>query len=237
MTATPIPRTLALTLYGDLDVSVIDEMPPGRKPIKTTLGGAGRARRSAYALRARADRAGRPGVRHLPAGRGVGDARVARRDRGVRAAAHARSSRTCASACCTAACRRRRRTRSCSASATGEPTSSSRPPWSRSASTSRNATVMLIEGADRFGLAQLHQFRGRVGRGARPELLPAARRQPVARGAAAAELLEQTQRRLRAGRGRPAAARPRRLLRHAPERPARAASGPPHRHADPRSRA
>ena len=49
MTATPIPRTLALSVHGDLDLTIIDEMPKGRKPVKTTLIGGG-GRRGAYDL-------------------------------------------------------------------------------------------------------------------------------------------------------------------------------------------
>ena len=55
MTATPIPRTLALTVYGDLEVSTIDEMPPGRKPIKTRWFEPRRARERYRFLRERLD--------------------------------------------------------------------------------------------------------------------------------------------------------------------------------------
>ena len=77
MTATPIPRTLALALYGEMAVSVIDELPPGRTPVETEVVEPDE-RTQAYDLVRDAGRAGAPGVRHLPADRRVGESVVAR---------------------------------------------------------------------------------------------------------------------------------------------------------------
>ena len=163
MTATPIPRTLALTVYGDLDLSVIDAMPPGRTPIRTLLFAEGqRARacrliedelvqgRQAYvvfplveesekvdlqAAITGAERLQREVFAKWTVGLIHGRMKAEQKDRVM---ADFKAGRIQVLVATTVI-------------EVGIDVS--------------NATVMLIEHSDRFGLAQLHQLRGRVGRG------------------------------------------------------------------------
>ncbi len=165
MTATPIPRSLALTLHGDLDVTTLDELPPGRQPIVTRWL-RGKERLDAYrfvrervqeseqafivfplveeseAIEARAAvdehaRLSREVFPDLRLGLLHGRMRPTEKDEAMVAF--------------------REREIDVLVSTSVVEVGIDIP----------NATVMLIEGADRFGLAQLHQFRGRVGRGDR----------------------------------------------------------------------
>jgi ATP-dependent DNA helicase RecG len=182
MTATPIPRTLALTAYGDLDVSVVDERPPGRSPI-TTVKRSASERAAVVELVRRQVEAGRQAYvvyplvaesekledvraatemaeewqRALPAARvGLlhGRLKSAEKDAVMAAFAGGRCQVLVAT--------------------TVVEVGVDVP----------NATVMVIEHAERFGLAQLHQLRGRVGRGPGAStcvLLAHGRLSPVAR--------------------------------------------------------
>ncbi|NEP58659.1 MAG: DNA helicase RecG, partial [Symploca sp. SIO2G7] len=160
----PIPRTLALTLHGDLDVSQIDQLPPGRKPIQTTLL-TGRDRNHAYGLIRREIAQGRQVYIVLPL--------VDESDKlDLRSAIdeHQRLSgvvfpefqvgllhgRLSAADKDAAIKSFRDRQTHILVSTTVVEVGVDVP----------NASVMLIEHAERFGLSQLHQLRGRVGRGA-----------------------------------------------------------------------
>ncbi len=167
MTATPIPRTLAMTLHGDLDLTVLDELPPGRLPVKTLLARTGEGREvlrllretvargeQAYVvyplideseksdLRAASESAQRiaaalPGVRV--------DLLHGRLETAERQAAMARFE-------------------------AGETQVLVSTTVVEVGVDVASATLMIIENAERFGLAQLHQLRGRVGRGRKPGL-------------------------------------------------------------------
>lgn len=162
MTATPIPRTLSLTLFGDLDVSTIDELPPGRQPIETTIAPL-TERESVYNLVRRHVEAGEQAYVVVPAIEGEDGGLVGVRDltrelesgwlSGLHiAAVHGQLKRHTREHIME---RFRRGLINVLVATTVIEVGVDVP----------NASVMVIEQADRFGLAQLHQLRGRVGRG------------------------------------------------------------------------
>jgi ATP-dependent DNA helicase RecG len=163
MTATPIPRSLAMTIYGDLDLSLLDEMPPGRQPIATRLLSATERERGYAYVRSQLAK-GRQAFIIFPLVEESDkiDAKAA-------VAEHARLQKEVFADYKLGLLHGRlkpdEKDATMAAFHAGE--------YQVLVSTSvvevgvdvPNATVMLIEGANRFGLAQLHQFRGRVGRG------------------------------------------------------------------------
>ncbi len=163
MTATPIPRTLALTLYGDLDLSVIDQLPPGRLMVKTKWLKPWQ-RDSAHAFIHRQVASGRQAFIICPL---VEESEAIQARAAI--AEYERLSREVFSELRLGLLHGRmpaaekdkvmRRFRS------GELDILVSTPVVEVGIDVPNATVMLVESADRFGLSQLHQFRGRVGRG------------------------------------------------------------------------
>ncbi|HKS16545.1 MAG TPA: ATP-dependent DNA helicase RecG, partial [Planctomycetota bacterium] len=162
MTATPIPRTLALTLFGDLDLSVLDELPPGRRPV-TTLFRTESKRAEETAFIGRLLREGRQAYWVSPL---VEDSEKLDLESAVRL--HEKLTRDLAP----------RRVALLHGKMKGPEKEAAMEAF-RSGETRilvstlvievgidvPDATLMVIENAERFGLSQLHQLRGRIGRG------------------------------------------------------------------------
>lgn len=164
LTATPIPRTLALTIHGDLDVSQIDELPPGRKAIKTTVL-KGRERADAYDLIRREIAQGRQVYIVLPL---VDESE--KLDLRSAIEEHARLQETIFPEFSVGLLHGRMSSADKDAAISAFRNQETQILVSTTVVEVGvdvpNASVMLIEHAERFGLSQLHQLRGRVGRGA-----------------------------------------------------------------------
>lgn len=162
MTATPIPRTLAMTVYGDLDVSVIDELPPGRKPIQTLLQYDNK-RGALYASLRRQMEQGRQVYIVYPLIQESEKSDLRNLEEGYESIREIFPEYEV-----------------CMVHGKMKPNEKDREMQRFAQGKARimvattvievgvnvpNATVMVIENAERFGLSQLHQLRGRVGRG------------------------------------------------------------------------
>ena len=163
MTATPIPRTLAMTLYGDLDVSVIDELPPGRKPITTTHIFRNRVD-SLYSFIRRQINEGRQAYIVYPLINESEKLDLQNLEEGYKQL-------------CNVFCdyklsklhgkmKPKEKDEEMRRFAQGETQILVSTTVIEVGVDVPNASVMVIENAERFGLSQLHQLRGRVGRGA-----------------------------------------------------------------------
>ncbi len=164
MTATPIPRSLALTVYGDLDLSIIDELPPGRRGVRTEIRGPSSRDRVFSFLRSEIDDGGRVFLVYplIEASEEIQAAAVEEHEEEVRerlpgvkiGVLHGRLSRVEREDVTEAF---RKGAIQVLLATTVVEVGVDVP----------EASVMVIESAQRFGLSQLHQLRGRVGRGSR----------------------------------------------------------------------
>jgi ATP-dependent DNA helicase RecG len=163
MTATPIPRTLSLTAYGDLDTTALKELPAGREPITTRVVGEDK-RAAAYEFIRERLREGRQAfvVCPLVADSEAVQAKAAEAEAKRLAAGELRDFRV---ALLHGQMSSEQKAGAMDAFASGVADVLVATTVVEVGIDVPNATVMLVEGAERFGLSQLHQLRGRVGRG------------------------------------------------------------------------
>jgi ATP-dependent DNA helicase RecG len=164
MTATPIPRTLALTAYGDLDATVLRELPAGRKRVETHVVDGARARARAYERIREEITAGRQCFVVCPL---VEESETLQAKAATVEAERLAETELCAHrvALIHGQMRTAAKQEAMKRFAAGEADVLVATSVIEVGIDVPNATVMLIEAADRYGLSQLHQLRGRVGRG------------------------------------------------------------------------
>ncbi len=165
MTATPIPRTLAMTLYGDLDVSVIDELPPGRKPVQT-LHFYESKRLVLFGFLRRQIEAGRQIYIVYPLIKESEKSDYLALEEGYEAVVRAFPPPRYVVNCVHGQMKAEERDKAMKLFISGKAHIMVATTVIEVGVDIPNATVIVIENAERFGLSQLHQLRGRVGRGA-----------------------------------------------------------------------
>lgn len=165
MTATPIPRTLAMTLYGDLDVSVIDEMPPGRTPVVTSHAWESQRRQVFNFMRAQIDE-GRQVFVVYPLIKESEKMDYENLEAGYMRIIEEFKTPQYITAVVHGKMKPEDKAIDMNLFASGKAHILVATSVIEVGVDVPNASVMVIESAERFGLSQLHQLRGRVGRGA-----------------------------------------------------------------------